>query len=325
VIFKNLGHTGLKVSTLCLGTMQMGWTADEEVSTRILDEAFHAGINFIDTADVYSRWVEGNPGGVAEEIIGRWLKNSRVPRDQIVLATKVRGPMGTGPNDEGLSRCHIINAVENSLRRLQTDVIDLYQAHSPDASTPLEETLSAFDSLVHQGKVRYIGCSNFPAWLLVRGLWISERDHLSRFDCLQPHYNLVHRHEYETELREACRAFGIGVIPYSPLAGGFLTGKYRRDSAGAISQRQGRVSKYFTEKNWALLDLLDTVAAAHPPATLSQVALAWILEDKTITSPIIGPRSVEQLNDNLGALDLALTREEVEQIHSASGGDLSLT
>src|SRR4030042_4964527 len=171
--YRSLGCTGLKVSELCLGTMQFGWTANESLSHQILSAAFEAGINFIDTADVYSRWVEGNPGGVAETIIGKWIKHAKIPRDQLVLATKVRGKMGTGPNDEGLSRQHILQAVEASLRRLGIDYLDLYQTHAFDEKTPIEETLWVLDDLVHQGKVRYIGCSNYPAWRLTGAVWHS--------------------------------------------------------------------------------------------------------------------------------------------------------
>ncbi len=227
--YRNLGQTGLKVSKLCLGTMQFGWTADEDTSYKVLTASYEAGINFIDTADVYSRWASGNPGGVAERFIGKWMKANDVPRDKMVIATKVRGRMGDGPNDEGLSRAHILNAVESSLRRLGTDYIDLYQTHFYDENTPIEETLSVMDDLVRQGKVRYVGCSNYPAWRLMQALWAAERSNQVRYDCLQPHYNLVHRHEFERKLADVCRTYQLGVIPYSPLAGGFLTGKYRKD------------------------------------------------------------------------------------------------
>ena len=259
--YKSLGRTGLKVSELCLGTMQFGWTASETKSLQILNAAFEAGINFIDTADVYSRWVEGNPGGVAESIIGKWIKQSKIPREALVLATKVRGRMGTGPNDEGLSRVHILHAVEASLRRLGVDYIDLYQTHSYDEQTPIEETLYAMDDLVHQGKVRYIGCSNYPAWRLTEAIWTSNSNHIARFDSLQPHYNLVHRSEYERELNEVCRAYGLGVIPYSPLAGGFLTDKYHRDKEEPVSARIGGIKRrYFNEKGWAIHEMAENLA-----------------------------------------------------------------
>ena len=189
--FRRLGQTGLKVSTICLGTMQFGWSADEPNCHSILSRAVAHGCNFIDTADIYSRWVDGNDGGVSEQIIGSWLASSGVRRESLVLATKVRGQMGDGPNDQGLSRVHIMQSVENSLRRLQTEYIDLYQVHWPDEETPLEETLSALTDLVRAGKVRYIGCSNYPAWLLAKSLWVSDVKNLVRFDSLQPHYSLM--------------------------------------------------------------------------------------------------------------------------------------
>lgn len=315
--YRKLGRTGLKVSPLCLGTMQFGWTADEALSFRILSAALEAGINFIDTADIYSRWVAGNPGGVSESIIGNWMKQAGVPRDQIIIATKVRGRMGNGPNDEGLSRAHILQAVEASLRRLGTDYIDLYQTHWPDDDTPIEETLRALDDLIRSGKVRYIGASNYAAWQLMQALWASDRLGLARYDTLQPHYNLIVRAEFEAELRAVCAAYQIGVIPYSPLAGGFLTGKYRRNQPLPESVRAAGLKSAFTEQNWGVLDRLDELAAAHH-ATVSQIALAWLLTDPLITSPIIGPRTLEQLTDNLGALDVTLSPDEKEMLDKAS-------
>ncbi len=191
--YHNLGRTGLKVSELCMGTMQFGWTADEQLSFQILNASFEAGINFIDTADIYSNWVDGNPGGVSETIVGRWIKNFAIPREQIVIATKVRGRMGTGPNAEGLSRKHIFSAVEGSLRRLDVEAIDLYQSHWYDEHTPIEETLTAYNDLIRQGKIRYIGASNYPAWRLTEALWSARLYDLPAFQSLQPHYNLVHR------------------------------------------------------------------------------------------------------------------------------------
>lgn len=307
--YRNLGRTGLKVSPLCLGTMQFGWSADEDLSFQILDAAWEAGINFIDTADIYSRWVTGNPGGVAEQIIGRWMKQRGIPRHQVVLATKVRGPMGESPNDQGLSRAHIMQAVEDSLRRLNTDYIDLYQAHWFDAETPIEETLRAFDDLVHQGKVRYIGASNYPAWRLMEALWTSDRHGLARYDCLQPHYSLVHREEFERELADVCRTYGLGVIPYSPLGGGFLTGKYRKDKPLPESVRAGHLQHLLTDDNFTLIDEMEALAHAKD-ASISQIALAWLLHQEVITSPIIGPRALEQLQDNLGAINVQLNDAE---------------
>jgi len=315
--YRKLGRTGLKVSPLCLGTMQFGWTADEALSFRILSAALDAGINFIDTADIYSRWVPGNPGGVSETIIGKWLKQAGVPRERVIIATKVRGRMGDGPNDEGLSRAHILQAVEASLRRLGTDYIDLYQTHWPDDDTPIEETLRALDDLVHAGKVRYIGASNYAAWQLMQALWVSDRLGLARFDVLQPHYNLIVRAEFEAELRAVCATYQIGVIPYSPLAGGFLTGKYRRNQPLPDSVRAADLKDAFTEQNWALLAVMDELARAHD-ATISQIALAWLLADPVITSPIIGPRTLEQLEDNLGSLRVELAAEEKTALERAS-------
>ena len=316
--YKSLGRTGLKVSELCLGTMQFGWTADEPLSLKILSRAHEAGINFIDTADVYSRWAEGNPGGVAETIIGKWIKQDHIPRESIVIATKVRGMMGSGPNDEGLSRVHILRAVEASLRRLGIDYIDLYQTHSYDERTPIEETLRAMDDLVHQGKVHYIGCSNYPAWRLTEALWTSHQLHLARFDSLQPHYNLAHRSEFERELSDACRAYGLGVIPYSPLAGGFLTEKYQRGQVEPDSARIGGVKRrYFNEQGWAIHDKTQSLAV-QKGMTISQIALAWLLSNPVITSPIIGPRTLEQLEDNLGAAGVRLTEEEKKNLDETS-------
>lgn len=307
--YRKLGKTGLKVSALCMGTMQFGWSVDEADTWRILSRSYDAGINFIDTADIYSKWVDGNPGGVAEEYIGRWLKQAGVPRDRLVIATKVRGRLGTGPNDEGLSRVHIMQAVENSLRRLQTDYIDLYQTHWPDQSTPVEETLQAMDDLVRQGKVRYVGASNCKAWELMQALWVADKYGLVRFDALQPHYSLVRREEFERELLAVCEAYELGVLPYSPLEGGFLTGKYRRDTPLPESRRAEGRRKYMTEKNFILLDKLDEIAALHQ-ATPAQIALAWLLAKPIVTSPIIGATTLEQLDENLGVLDVKLTGEE---------------
>lgn len=316
--YKYLGRSGLKVSELCLGSMQFGWTADEDTSHKILSAAYEAGINFIDTADIYSRWADGNPGGVAERIIGDWMQKSNIPRQKVVIATKVRGVMGDGPNDEGLSRAHIMNAVDDSLKRLGTDYIDLYQTHWYDEKTPIEETLSTLDDLVHQGKVRYIGCSNYPAWRLMQALWVSDRDDLVRYDTLQPHYSLVNRAEFERQLAEICRTYSLGVIPYSPLGGGFLTGKYRKDAPPAESSRAGGVQRHYSDANWDLLEKMEGLGNKKGGKSISQIALAWLLSNPVITSPIIGPRTLKQLEDNLGAAGFKLTEEEVQSLDKAS-------
>lgn len=315
--YRNLGRTGLKVSELCMGSMQFGWTADENLSHKILDTAYEAGINFIDTADVYSRWVDGNPGGVSETIIGKWIKKSGIPRDRLVIATKVRGRLGDGPNDEGLSRHHIMSAVEASLRRLDTDYIDLYQTHSFDENTPIEETLTALNDLIRQGKVRYIGCSNYPAWRLTEALWTSTHNGLARYDSLQPHYSLVRREEFERELADVCRTYKLGVIPYSPLGGGFLTGKYRQDHTPESARIRG-ASRYFSQRNWELLDKMESLGRDKGDFSVSQIALAWLLSDELISSPIIGPRTIEQLKDNLGAVGLRLLDSEKELLDQAT-------
>jgi aryl-alcohol dehydrogenase-like predicted oxidoreductase len=313
--YRVLGSTGIQVSPLCLGTMQFGWTADQAISFEILSAAFDAGINFFDTADMYSNWVTGNPGGVSEEIIGRWWKQARIPREKLVIATKVRGQMGDPPT-EGLSGKRILKMVEDSLRRLRLEYIDLYQAHWPDETTEIEETLRAFDDLVQAGKVRAIGCSNYTGAEFLDALETSQQIGLARFETIQPKYSLVHRADYESELAAICRDRDIGVIPYSPLAAGFLTGKYRRDFTPDSVRAEG-VAKYFTEENWTLLDKMDAIAAAHD-ATVTQVALAWLLANPTITSPIIGANSTMQLKDSLAAVELTLAAEEKEILDQLS-------
>lgn len=308
--YRHLGRTGLKVSTICLGTMQFGWTTDEESAHRIMSKAVDLGCNFIDTADVYSKWVEGNPGGVSEQIIGNWLQQADVRREDVIVATKVRGQMSDAVTDQGLSRHHIVSAVENSLRRLQTDYIDLYQTHYYDEDTPLEETMRAMDDLVRMGKVRYIGASNYPAWRLGKSLWVSDVHNLVRYETLQPHYNLVHRAEFERELQPLCLDQEIGVIPYSPLAGGFLTGKYGRDQELPESERaEGVQRRYMNERGFRAVEQLQQVAEAHG-ATLPQTAIAWVLANPAVDAAIIGANSVEQLTDTLKGAEIALSGEE---------------
>ena len=319
--YRRLGRTGLKVSTICLGTMQFGWSSDEQTAHAIMNEAVDLGCNFFDTADVYSRWVEGNPGGVSEQIIGSWLTTGYVSREKLIIATKVRGAMGEGPNDQGLSRYHIMNGVEASLRRLQTDYIDLYQVHWPDEETPLEETMEALSDLVRSGKVRYIGCSNYPAWLLAKSLWVSDVRGLARFDSLQPHYSLVHRAEFERELQPLCLDQGIGVIPYSPLAGGFLTGKYRRDTDLPDSTRADGVRKrYMNEQGFAAVDKLEEIGRQQD-ATIAQTAIAWILANPAVSSAIIGANSLAQLRDTVKGADLELSVDDIEMLDATTAWD----
>ncbi len=316
--YRKLGRTGLKVSEFCMGTMTFGWTSDEKSAYEVFSAFADKGGNFIDTADVYSRWAPGNPGGVAETTIGNWLKGRQ--RDQFVIATKLRGKMGDGPNDQGLSRQHLLQAVEASLRRLQTDYIDLYQCHAPDDDTPIEETLRAMDDLVQQGKVRYIGCSNFRAWQVCKALWVSDKFNLARFDSVQPHYNLVHRAEFERELMPLCKAEGLGVIPYSPLGGGFLTGKYRAGQPapkGSRGDGSERMKRYSTDKNFSLIEKLDEMSKARG-ATISQMALGWLLANPVVTSPILGANNVTQLNELLRAVELTLSPEEIQTLNDMS-------
>jgi len=314
--YKKLGRTGLKVSPLCLGTMQFGWTADEQAGIKVMNAFVEAGGNFIDTADVYSRWAEGNPGGVSEEIIGRWVKE-RGNRSQLIIATKLRGQMGQGPNDQGLGRKHVFEAVDASLHRLQTDYIDLYQCHFPDDDTPIEETLRAFDDLQKAGKVRYVGGSNFDGWKMVEALWTSEAHNLIRFDSLQPHYNIANRAEFERENKKVCEKYGIGVIPYSPLAGGFLTGKYERNQMSQSQRADSIKSRYDNEAGWKALNAVRNVAH-ETDSTPTAVALAWLLAQPVITAPIIGANSPEQLQASLAALDLKLSESHVSHLNDAS-------
>ncbi|HZU14223.1 MAG TPA: aldo/keto reductase [Chloroflexota bacterium] len=315
--YRNLGRTGLKVSELCMGTMQFGWTSTEEEAFAVLDAFVESGGNFLDTADVYTRWVEGNPGGVAEQIIGRWMQ-SRGNRQQIVLATKVRGQMGPGPNDVGLSRKHILEAVEASLRRLQTDYIDLYQSHSDDQDVPLDETMEAFDNLVQRGLVRYVGASNYAAWRLMKALCVSEVNGYARYDSLQPVYSLARRSVFEQDLGPLCLEEGLGVIPYSPLANGFLTGKYRRGQPLPESGRAENVkNRYMHENGFRLLDCVDEVAARHN-AMPAQIALAWLLARPGITAPITSANTPEQWQELATSTEVDLTPQDIEQLDEAS-------
>lgn len=316
--YRRVGQSGLKVSALCLGTMTFGWSADESTAFAIMDAAVAAGINFFDTADIYSFWVDGNVGGESETIIGKWLKTQA--RSDIIIATKVRGKMSDKPNGQGLSRHHIIHSAEASLRRLQTDYIDLYQAHWFDDETPYEETLYAFDHLIQSGKVLHIGVSNYPAWKLMKLLWVSDRCQTHAPVCLQPHYSLLHRAEFERELLPLCREEGIGVIPYSPLAAGFLTGKYRRGeplpessrSSGSLVQRL-----MGDERAYRVLDELARIAQSYDSSS-GQIALAWLLANDAITAPIIGARTVEQLSEMLGAVEIQLSPTEVDTLNHLS-------
>ncbi len=308
--YRKLGRTGLMVSELCLGTMTFGNEADEQTSKSITDRFIEAGGNFVDTANVYSR-------GVSEEITGRAISDYR---EDVVLATKFRFPMGEGPNDSGASRKHIMSACEDSLRRLGTDYIDLYQIHCWDGSTPIEETLSALDDLVRAGKVRYIGCSNFAGWQIEKSVRVSEREGLARFDCLQPQYSLVVR-DIEHEVLPVSREEGLGVIPWSPLAGGFLTGKYSREDAPPENTRMASWSdtwgRHATPEKFDIVDRVSEIAKSRGKEP-AQVALSWVKDRPGVTAPILGARNIEQLDKNLGATGWALEERELNSLDEVS-------
>ncbi|WCS25571.1 aldo/keto reductase [Methylobacterium sp. NMS14P] len=315
---RRIGRSDLTVAPFCLGGNVFGWTADEAASFAILDRFVESGFDFIDTADVYSRWAPGHVGGESETVIGKWLAARPGVRDRIVLATKVG--MDLGEAGKGLSAAHIERACEASLRRLGVDRIDLYQSHLDDATVPLEETLRAHERLIAAGKVRAIGASNYDAARLAEALTVSASAGLPRYECLQPDYSLAQR-GYEAELEPLCRAEQIGVIGYFSLAAGFLTGKYRsaRDAAGR--PRENRVAKYLNPRGLALLDVLDSVAQAHG-ASPAQVALAWIIARPGITAPIASATSVAQLDELLGAVRLTLAPESIGRLDAASAGGI---
>ncbi len=313
-----LGGTDLEVSNICLGTMQFGWTADEPASFAVMDAFSEAGGNFLDTADVYSRWAPGNPGGVSEEIIGRWLK-ARRNRERVIIATKVRGPMWEGADGEGLTRPHLERSLEESLRRLQTETIDLYQCHWPDEETPIQETLTVFGEMIASGKVRYIGASNYTAAQLDEALRVAGAKQLPRFATLQPHYNLVHRSEFEAELAALCLREGLAAISYSPLAGGFLTGKYRRGRPLPDSRRAASAGEKMTDQGFAVVAALEAVAGGHGVSTAA-AALAWLLAKPAVAAPIIGANTPEQLAELLPAADLHLSGDELAALDGVSEG-----
>ena len=314
---RKLGRTGLKVAALCLGGNTFGWTTDQETSETVLDAYVAAGGNFIDTADVYARWAPGNSGGESETALGRWMA-SRKNRAAVVIATKVMGPMGPGPTDTGLSRQHIMQGVDASLARLHTDYIDLYQAHWDDRETPLDETLRAFDDLVRQGKVRYIGASNYVAWRLTRALWASDVHRFVRYESIQPKYNLVFRDEYERELEPLCLAEGVGVIPYSTLGSGFLSGKYRRGGDLPKTARAGGVQKtYMNDRGFTVLEAVEKVAA-RAGVTPAQVALSWLAHRPGITAPIASATSPDQLAELVAGVELHLDEDARAELDRAS-------
>jgi aryl-alcohol dehydrogenase-like predicted oxidoreductase len=311
---RKLGKSNIEIAPLAVGGNVFGWTADEPTSFRLLDAFVDAGLNLIDTADVYSVWAPGHEGGESETVIGNWLKRSGRRKD-VVIATKVGNVMS--PEKKGLSKSYILRAAEDSLRRLQTDSIDLYQSHVDDPATPIEETLEAYAELIRAGKVKAIGASNFTAERLTASLEVSKQRGYPSYVSLQPQYNLVERADYETNLEPVCVANGIGVIPYFGLASGFLTGKYRSEADLSKSARGSRVQKYLDERGLRVLSALDEVAKRHD-STPARVALAWLIARPSITAPIASATNLDQLKDLVAATELELDQEAIEILNRAS-------
>jgi len=309
-----LGNSGLGVAPLALGGNVFGWTADKQTSFKILDAFVAAGCNLIDTADIYSRWAPGNKGGESETVLGKWLRRSG-NRGKVLIATKVG--MEMGPDRKGLSKSYILRAAEDSLKRLQTDYIDLYQSHTDDPETPPEETLEPYAQLIRQGQVRAIGASNYTADRLTQALEVGTRPGYPSYQCLQPLYNLYDRAEYETELEPLCLEKEVGVIPYFSLASGFLAGKYRSEKDLANRPRGEMVKKYLNERGFRILDALDQVAGQHHSAP-AIVALAWLIARPSITAPIASATSLDQLTDLIEATKLALDPSSIELLNLAS-------
>jgi aryl-alcohol dehydrogenase-like predicted oxidoreductase len=311
---RKLGNSGLEVAPLAFGGNVFGWTVDEPTSFALLDAFVEAGFNLIDTADTYSTWVQGHRGGESETIIGKWLKRSG-NRTKVVIASKVGKEMG--PNSQGLSKTYILQAVEDSLQRLQTDYIDLYQSHADDSETPLEETLETYDQLIKQGKVRAIGASNYSAQRLAESLEVSAQTGYPRYESLQPLFNLYDRIDYEKELEPLCREKRLGVISYFSLASGFLTGKYRSKDDLSKSARGDFVKKYLNERGFRIIEALDRVAQEHNMA-LAQVALAWLISQPSITAPIVSATNLEQLNELIEATTIELNPSVIDLLNQAS-------
>ncbi|MDI1226861.1 MAG: aldo/keto reductase [bacterium] len=312
---RTLGHSGLTVAPLCFGGNVFGWTANEKTSFDILDAFTGAGFDFVDTADVYTRWIEGNKGGESETIIGNWFARSG-KRKSVVLATKCG--MDMGADGKGLSKAHIMKSVEGSLTRLKTDYIDLYQSHADDETVPQDETLAAYDTLVKSGKVRAIGASNFTAARLDSAVAVAKQNGLPVYASLQPEYNLYDREKFEAELAGVCQKHGIGVIGYYSLARGFLSGKYRTEADLGKSPRGGSVQKnYFNDRGWRILKALDEVAA-ETGANQTQVSIAWLIAQPLVTAPIASATSLVQLEDLMKAAQLKLDDKALAKLNAAS-------
>lgn len=311
---RKLGNSGIEFAPLAFGGNVFGWTVDEATSFKLLDGYVDAGFSFVDTADVYSRWAPGNKGGESETVIGNWLRGG-AKRDKVVIATKCG--MDMAPDRKGLSRAHIVRSVDDSLKRLHTDHIDLFQSHRDDPETPQEETLQTYGELIKSGKIRAIGASNFEAKRLAEALAISKSKGLPRYESLQPHYNLCERALFEGDLEDLCLKENVGVIPYYSLASGFLSGKYRSEVDLGKSMRGAGVKKYLNERGFAILAALDG-AAEKLNANPAQVALAWLLQRKAITAPIVSATSLAQLHDLVAGAQLKLDPASVTAIDKAS-------
>jgi len=315
---RKLGNSGIEVSPLAFGGNVFGWSVNESSAFTLLDAFTSADFNFIDTADMYSRWVPGNSGGESETIIGKWLRKSG-KRDKVVIATKVGLDMGEGK--KGLSKTYILHAVEDSLKRLQTDYIDLYQSHTDDSSTPLEETFEAYSQLIKQGKVRAVGASNYTAERLAQSLKVSKAHDLPCYQSLQPHYNLYDRADFEASLEPLCLKENIGVISYYSLASGFLSGKYRSEKDVSKSRARGQgVIKYLNSRGLRILDALDKIALHHH-TTPASVALAWLMARKSVTAPIVSATSLKQLDELVASISLKLDEATLRQLDEASAYD----
>ena len=311
---RELGRSGIRVSPFCFGGNVFGWTVDEKQSFEILDAFVDSGLEFIDTADVYSKWKPGNKGGESEAVIGNWLKQTG-KRDRVIIATKVGKPMGEGK--KGLSKAYITKAVEDSLTRLKTDYIDLYQSHEDDPNTPLEETLLAFTNLIKQGKVRAIGASNYSAARLQEALKVSETNSLARYETLQPEYNLYDREQYEKEYEPVCLENNLGVFTFYSLASGFLSGKYRSENDLSKSARGGGIKKYLNDRGFRILNALDQVSSQYK-TTPAAVSIAWLIARKSITAPIASATSLQQLHDTTAAVRLNLDQSAIDLLTEAS-------
>ena len=314
--YVKLGNTGIKISQVVLGSTNMGWRIDEKQAHKVLDKAVELGVNAIDTANIYGKWGEGGYPGRSEDIIGNWLKESGI-RDDLVLATKLYGEMSEKVNDRGLSRKHMFKALGGSLKRLQTEYVDIYFTHTFDDETPVEETMRAFTSLIEQGKVHYAGASNHPAWRVMEALWVSDKYGLERYDVLQPVYNLAKRHTYEQDTVPIIEKYKLGVTSYSPLGTGFLTGRYGKNKLPDTPRVEGVKRRYFKDRNFGILEALKKIAQ-EKEATMAQIAISWVVHQDSVTAPIIGANTIKQLEENIDALKIKLTKNNLKELDEAS-------